>query len=106
MIESVDTSEESEVGGAVACPAAGAASRREHRRVQTDLASGSSNHLIGVTIRLGHFATLIGSSRCFKPWTKTQYAGMVGHFGTVDAEVIEALALSWPAPWGSAPRLL
>ena len=79
MIESVDTSEESEVGGAVARPAAGAASRREHRRVQTDLASGSSNHLIGVTIRLGHFATLIGSSHSFKRRTSNSYPRSAFH---------------------------
>ena len=33
-------------------------------------------------------------------------AGMVGHFGTVDAQVIGALALSRPALWGSALHLL
>ena len=105
VIESVDTSEEPEVGGPVARPAAelpvGANSsgpdRFGERRQQAPHRRDDP---------AGHFATLTGSSHSFKPWTKTQHAGMVGHFGMVDAEVIEALALSWPAPWGSVPHLL
>ena len=79
VIESVDTSEEPEVGGPVARPAAGATSRREHRRVQSDLASGGSKRLIGVMIRLGHFATLIRSSHSFKWRTRNSYPCSASH---------------------------